>query len=99
MKRLRAFSGHALKLLASLAERPNEWQHGYELSTTLGIKSGTLYPLLMRLAEQGYLEAQWIEPSQPGRPPRHAYRLTPPGLQVALEQGVSQRAAGKPSPA
>jgi DNA-binding PadR family transcriptional regulator len=47
------------------------------------MKSGTLYPILIRLAEQGLLEAQWQPAAAPGRPPRHAYRLTPVGAQLA----------------
>ncbi|MEG3182291.1 PadR family transcriptional regulator [Sphingomonas sp. LT1P40] len=61
----------------------NRWCHGYDLAHRAGIKSGTLYPLLMRLEAQGYLEAEWQAPPEPGRPPRHAYRLTVPGQQLA----------------
>ena len=45
-----------------------------------GLRSGTLYPLLIRLEAQGLLEAEWQPPAAPGRPPRHAYRLTAAGL-------------------
>jgi DNA-binding PadR family transcriptional regulator len=48
-----------------------------------GLHSGTLYPLLMRMTDQGLVEAEWREPSQPGRPARHAYRLTAQGRAVA----------------
>jgi len=48
-----------------------------------GIKSGTLYPMLLRLHDQGYLEARWVESSTPGRPQRHAYRLTAAGKELA----------------
>lgn len=50
-----------------------------------GLSSGTLYPLLMRMTDQGLVEAEWREPSQPGRPARHAYRLTAAGFALALE--------------
>ncbi len=49
-----------------------------------GLQSGTLYPLLMRMTDNGLVEAEWREPSQPGRPARHAYRLTAKGLELAL---------------
>ena len=94
MKRSRALSPQAQDLLAALAGRPDDWQHGYDLVQALGIKSGTLYPLLMRLADQGYLEAQWHEPSQPGRPPRHAYRLTATGLELARAKAMPLAAPG-----
>ena len=52
-----------------------------------GLLSGTLYPLLMRMTDQGLVEAEWREPAQPGRPARHAYRLTAAGFALALELG------------
>ncbi|MFM5918011.1 MAG: PadR family transcriptional regulator [Novosphingobium sp.] len=48
-----------------------------------GLKSGTLYPLLMRLADQGILEAEWRAPQPPARLPRHVYRLTGEGRAIA----------------
>ena len=66
-----------------MLRRPRTWQCGYELSKDTGLSSGTLYPLLMRLSEQGLLESQWQEPERPGKPPRHAYRLTSDGLAFA----------------
>jgi PadR family transcriptional regulator PadR len=62
---------------------PRSWQHGYELSKLTGLTSGTLYPLLIRLDDQGLLESRWQEPERAGRPPRHAYRLTTTGLELA----------------
>ncbi len=62
-----------------------EWRHGYDLMKETGLSSGTLYPLLMRMTDQGLVEAEWREPAQPGRPPRHAYRLTAAGFALALE--------------
>jgi PadR family transcriptional regulator PadR len=50
-----------------------------------------LYPMLMRLEDRGLLEAQWETP-EPGRPPRHMYRLTSRGLQYA-RQSVSARSS------
>jgi len=49
-----------------------------------GLLSGTLYPLLMRMTDQGLVEAEWRDPAQPGRPARHAYRLTAAGFALAL---------------
>jgi DNA-binding PadR family transcriptional regulator len=72
-------SRQAAKLFAALAMRPNAWRHGYDLLRQTGLASGTLYPLLMRLHEAGYLEARWEEPVMPARAPRHSYRLTASG--------------------
>jgi len=80
-------------LLAALLERSQMWRHGYDLSKETGLKSGTLYPLLMRLSEQGLLESRWQEPERSGLPPRHVYRLTAAGLALAREQELEAVAA------
>lgn len=72
-----------LTLTKALSEQPREWRYGYELIKETGLSSGTLYPLLMRMADQGLVEAEWREPARPGRPARHAYRLTASGLAFA----------------
>ena len=68
------------------------WWHGYELCQQAGIKSGTLYPLLIRLEAQQYLEAEWQQPAEAGRPPRHGYRLTAAGRQLARENPPAEAA-------
>ncbi|OWK31023.1 PadR family transcriptional regulator [Sphingomonas dokdonensis] len=83
MSRTRALSPHARIVLAILLEAGGRWSHGYELARLADVKSGTLYPLLIRLEAQGYLEAEWQQPVDGGRPPRHAYRLTATGVQLA----------------
>ena len=72
-------------LLDVLSQRRQEWRHGYDLMKETALASGTLYPLLMRMTDQGLVEAEWCEPAQPGRPARHAYRLTAAGFALALE--------------
>ena len=74
-----------LFLLEAMSAQRQLWRHGYDLMKETGLLSGTLYPLLMRMTEQGLVEAEWREPAQPGRPARHAYRLTAAGLALALE--------------
>jgi DNA-binding PadR family transcriptional regulator len=72
-----------LTLLAALSERAQQWRHGYDLMKETGLLSGTLYPLLMRMTDAGLVEAEWRAPAQPGRPPRHVYRLTASGIALA----------------
>jgi len=72
-----------LLLLEALSAHAQEWRHGYDLMKETGLLSGTLYPLLMRMTEQGLVEAEWREPAQVGRPARHAYRLTAAGIALA----------------
>jgi PadR family transcriptional regulator PadR len=81
----REFSPQTLSVLAALHEQPSQWQHGYALATATGLKSGTLYPILIRLADRGLVEACWQEEPQPGRPRRHLYRLTADGAARATQ--------------
>ncbi|MBB4845916.1 DNA-binding PadR family transcriptional regulator [Paucibacter oligotrophus] len=93
-----------MAVLLALADAGDEWRHGYDIATQADIKSGTLYPLLMRLEAQGQLEAVWQESPTPGRPPRHAYRLTQAGrawlagMGEALDQARARRDAMAPQP-
>lgn len=85
MVRTRRPSPQMRTLIEALAARaPQRW-HGYELMKETGLMSGTVYPLLMRMTDQGLVEAQWCAPEQPGRPARHTYRLTAAGLQLARD--------------
>ena len=89
MARSRRPSPQQRKLLAALSENASDWMHGYELMKATDLLSGTLYPMLMRMKDRGLLESRWLDPTEPGRPPRHAYRLTADGLAVAMEQRKS----------
>ena len=79
------FSAQTLSVLAALCDEPSQWQHGYALAKQTGLKSGTLYPILIRLADRGLVEACWQDEPEPGRPRRHLYRLTAAGLASAAE--------------
>src|ERR1700760_3430748 len=86
-------SAQTLQVLAAFLENTAGWKYGYEISGKTGLKAGTLYPILMRLAERKLLETGW-ETSEAGRPPRHLYRLTPDGLIFARENRVAAAAGG-----
>jgi PadR family transcriptional regulator PadR len=101
MPRIPNTSPQTLTVLAVLLEAPRSWHYGYAISQHIGLKSGTLYPILVRLAEQGWLETRWIEPEQPGRPARHAYRLTGDGAKSArmrLAEASPSRGVGRLRP-
>lgn len=73
-------------------DAPDSWHYGYDISKQLGMPSGTLYPILARLADRKLLETRWVEPKVEGRPRRHMYRITSAGKawtaeisQVALQ--------------
>jgi DNA-binding PadR family transcriptional regulator len=72
-------------VLRALAAEPTAWRYGYELGQEIGLKAGSLYPILMRLADRELLEAAWETNPPAGRPPRHLYRLRTRGLELAAE--------------
>jgi DNA-binding PadR family transcriptional regulator len=72
-------------VLTALLSAPDSWRHGYELAKATNLQSGTLYPILMRLAEQGFLDEDWQPSDTRGRPPRHVYRLSGAGVTAARE--------------
>ena len=80
MMRVRKLSAQSVAVLAALSLRPSDWLYGLELAGMTGLKSGSLYPILIRLADRGMLESQWLDPVEPGRPARHAYRISKSGL-------------------
>ncbi|MEZ4457694.1 MAG: LptF/LptG family permease [Gemmatimonadales bacterium] len=89
------------RALLAFLDAPRSWRHGYDLMKAAGLSSGTLYPLLARLADDGLLESRWEEPRESGRPPRQLYRLTAAG-RVRARQAVeradaSWRLASPPS--
>jgi PadR family transcriptional regulator PadR len=77
-------SPQTLCVLERFIEHPTAWRYGYELSRETGLKSGTLYPILMRLAKFSLLETKWVT-TEDGVPPRHTYRLTPNGIELVRE--------------
>ncbi|MGD0839945.1 MAG: PadR family transcriptional regulator [Candidatus Acidiferrales bacterium] len=84
-------SPQTLRVLEQFVGRPTAWRYGYELSRETGLKSGTLYPILMRLANYAMLETKWVI-TEDGVPPRHTYRLTPKGAEVARASAKDPRA-------
>ena len=88
----------AISILRALAADPARWRYGYDLSIEVRLKSGSLYPILVRLADRGLLESTW-EPGLEGRPPRHLYRLSTAGREyvAALPATRSARTASPPS--
>ena len=78
-------SPQTTRVLAEFLQCETAWRYGYDISQDTGLRSGTLYPILMRLAEHRLLETSW-ETVEAGRPPRHLYKLTRDGLRYAREQ-------------
>jgi DNA-binding PadR family transcriptional regulator len=94
-------SAQTLAVLRALVAEPSRWRYGYDLASETGLKSGSLYPILVRLADRELVEARWEEEQPAGRPRRHMYRLTDDGLAAAsaafaAPPGASQTAARAP---
>lgn len=93
MARKRQPSKQMRLVLEAMSTQRQEWRHGYDLMKETGLSSGTLYPLLMRMTDRGLVEAEWRKPAQPGRPPRHVYRLTAAGHALAMETAAAAHQA------
>ncbi|GIF53876.1 PadR family transcriptional regulator [Asanoa ferruginea] len=96
------------KVLAAFLHDPASDRYGLDLMNATGMPSGTLYPILARLRQAGWVRAEWeILDPEAARPPRRYYRLTAHGV-AAARQGVAQlyqqlgpavRPSTKPRPA
>jgi PadR family transcriptional regulator, regulatory protein PadR len=85
MRRPRRPTPQTFAIVLALADNPSGWSHGYELCRQLGLKAGTVYPILMRLAERGQLQTAWEADPPSGRAARHLYRLSGNGARFAEE--------------
>jgi|SRR5215208_1155072 len=82
--------GSAELLVLALLE--HEARHGYELSKLIESRSGgvlqfhvaSLYPLLYRMEDRGWIEGRWVEKA--GQRRRRYYRITTEGLEVLADQ-------------
>lgn len=78
-----------LLILSLLDARP---RHGYDLSKLIETRSrgqlkfhiDSLYPLLYRLDERGWIKGTWVE--KPDERRRRFYRRTPHGKRVLAQQ-------------
>lgn len=95
MKRARRPSPQTVAVLLAIAKDSDRWFYGYELCRALGLKAGTVYPILIRLADRGYVETSWEQEVPPGRPPRHLYRLSAAGAEYAA--ALPRKAAVRPN--
>jgi PadR family transcriptional regulator len=81
-----------LLVLSLLDGRP---RHGYDISKLIQVRSGgalkfhvtSLYPLLYRLEQRGWVDGRWVEKAEQRR--RRYYALTPEGRKVLRSQRKS----------
>ncbi|MGW3459736.1 PadR family transcriptional regulator [Streptomyces olivaceoviridis] len=73
--------------------------HGFAVARAAGKPTGSIYPILARLEEAGWLESHWeLEHPDPGRPRRRFYKLTPDGM-ASARAVVLERRGQLPAPA
>jgi DNA-binding PadR family transcriptional regulator len=95
--RARRPSTQTVSVLLALADEPTSWSYGYDLCRSLGLGAGTVYPILIRLAERGQVETVWEREVPSGRPARHLYRLTPRGAELAARLRSAAAASARPT--
>jgi len=82
--------GSAEFLILSLLE--GRQRHGYEIGKLIETRSqgavrfrvASLYPLLYRLEERGYILGRWVEKT--GERRKRYYRITPAGRKILAER-------------
>jgi PadR family transcriptional regulator PadR len=89
-------TAQTLLVLAALLGDPGEWRYGYDLSRETGLKSGCLYPILIRLNERGWLQSKWRHDEN--QKPRHMYRLTALGQRMGRQTVNSPKALARLKP-
>lgn len=72
-------------VLRVLLDDPTGDHYGFEIARAAGLATGTTYPILIRLEDEGWLESEWeeIDESREGRRRRRYYRLTGEGFRAA----------------
>jgi PadR family transcriptional regulator PadR len=74
-----------LQVLSVLLDDPQAEHYGLQISKRAELPTGSVYPILARLEQHGWVESAWeqIDPVAEGRRPRRYYRLTPSGAERA----------------
>ena len=72
-------------VLRVLLDHPLQQHYGLEMSKAAGLPSGSLYPILARLEQMGWVVSDWeqVDEHEVGRPRRRYYQLTPDGAEGA----------------
>jgi PadR family transcriptional regulator len=100
VRKVRQLSGKAKAVLEQFVEEPEREWFGLEILREIGVSSGSLYPILHRLEERGFLVARWepLEEATPeGRRPRRLYRLNPGSMEQAREALLESNSSPGPA--
>lgn len=85
--RLKRITKPTRAVLEAFMATPTDEQYGLDIAAVTGLKSGSLYPILGRLEDNGWLTSYWEDtnPETEGRPRRRYYKLTGDGIVLAVE--------------
>ena len=73
---------------------PDDELYGLKIAQNAGRKAGSVYPILARLEEAGWVESSWEQEERDERGPRRRfYRLSPEGLTAARAVLIQRRGA------
>jgi DNA-binding MarR family transcriptional regulator len=75
-----------------LAARPDDDVWGLRICERADLGSGTVYPILERLARAGWVQSRWEADHPSGRPRRRLYQITAAG-RAELATALAARAA------
>lgn len=75
-------SRQTIAILGTLMSRPSDELSGADIAKRTNVASGTLYPILFRLEEVGWLTSRWEagDPKTLGRPRRRYYKISAEGV-------------------
>jgi DNA-binding PadR family transcriptional regulator len=83
------------EVLATFMRSHGDEVFGLDVIRSTGFASGTVYPILRRLEDEGWLTSRWeqIDPELEGRPARRLYSITADGVSAAraFEKEVADR--------
>ena len=77
----------SMRVLSAIMEKHPTPVSGSEIAALTALASGTLYPILMRFEQAGWLRSKWenVEPSEVGRPRKRIYTFSASGVRKARE--------------
>lgn len=87
-------------VLSALADSAPDESYGLDIAKATGLRSGSLYPILQRFEERGWVESRWeeLDESAAGRRRRRYYSLTGLGVTVVHELDNAQAWFGELGP-
>jgi DNA-binding PadR family transcriptional regulator len=84
-------------VLRAFLTDPDQQRYGLEMCDMVGLPSGTIYPILARLEQAGWLESGWedVATVTDGRPRRRFYWLTRDGIEQVRDALARTHRAGR----